>query len=853
MRLYGLLLRLYPSSFRTEYESELTAVFAERARGFSRFRAALAAIFDIVPNAIAVHWELLVQDLRFAARSLLRTPGFAVTAVLVAALGVGANTAAFSLADFVLVRPLPFQEPDRLVKLFQTHAAGRNELSPANFRDWKTQSRSLAASGATTSRAANLVGMGEPRRLETIRATPEVLPLLGVPALIGRHFTLADATSGHPVVLSYALWQSQFGGDRNIVGRAVTLDGVPHTIIGVMPATFHYPRRGTEAWTPLVFGEDDMEDRTDTYIEGIARLRDGVSIEQAREEMEVIAARLARQYPDENAEIGALVMSLRDEVSERSRMLVLALCGAALCILLLSCANLASLFLARGAHRARELAVRSALGAGRERLMRQLITESFAIALVGGLVGVAVAAASVPLLAHLVPGNLPTAAVPSVDLRVLGVAALFMLITGIAFGVLPAMRASGGGDLEALRGGVRSGGGRTQRLRAVLVIVEIVASVVLLVSSGLLIRVVWKIQSTEPGFRADNVLTLRTALPLPKYETVARREQFFTQVLEDVRALPGVKSAAYSTGLPLQMRGGIWSVSIGGKEPSRDGSDDVSLRFVTPQFFSTLQIPLQRGRDVAETDVLEPYVAVVSASFAKQHWPSQDPIGQRFKLAFFDRIVVGVVGDVKVRGLERQSEPQVYLPYKQVPDGGLIGYVPKDLVVRSTTPPESLIAPIRNIVHRVDPEQPVSNVRTMTEIVDDETASRVTQLRVLGVLAAIALLIAAIGIHGLLTYSVSLRLQELGVRRALGAQVGGIIALVLREGVRLAAIGVAIGAFLAYVAARGMGALLVGVRPADPLTFATACALCFIAVVAGCLRPAVQAANVDPMIALRTE
>jgi predicted permease len=853
MRLYRLLLHLYPSSFRNEYEAELTAVFAERTRGYSALRAALVAIADAVPNAIAAHWELLVQDLRFATRSLLRAPGFALTAIIVAALGVGANTATFSLADFVLVRPLPFAEPDRIVKLWHQSPAGRFELSPANWRDFGNQAHSFETLGATTFRPANLTGMGEPKRLETVRATPEVLPLLGVPPLLGRTFSKDEAIKGHPMVLSYGLWQSQFGGDRTIIGRAVKLDGVLHTIVGVMPPTFHFPRRGTEAWTALTFSEDDMADRTNTYIEGIARLRDGVTLEQAREEMNVIAKRLERDFP-ENKSVGAMVMRLRDEVSERSKMLVLALCGAALCILLLSCANLASLFLARGAHRARELAVRSALGAGRERLLRQLITESFAIAIVGGLAGVGVAMATVPLLARLVPGNLPTAATPSVDLRVLGVAAIFMLITGLTFGVLPAIRASGGSDLEALRAGARSGGGRTQRMRAALVIVEIVASVVLLVSSGLLIRVVWRIQSTEPGFRAEQVLAVRTALPLPKYDAVANRVRLFTQVLEEVRALPGVKAAAYATGLPLDMRGGIWSVEVGGEEPVRDGSADVSLRFVTPQYFSTLQIPLMRGRDVAESDTRESqFVSVVSAAFAKRHWPGEDPIGKTFKVAFFERTVVGVVGDVRVRGLERDSEPQIYMPYRQVPDGGLIGFVPKDMVVRTTVDPETLIAPIRDIVHRADPEQPVSHTRTMRSIVEEETASRLAQLRLLGALTLIALLIAAIGIHGLLTYSVSLRFQELGVRRALGAQVGGIIGLVLREGIRLASIGIVIGAIAAYVAARGMGALLVGIRPADPITFATACALCFAAVLIGCLRPAVQAANVDPMTALRTE
>lgn len=854
MRLYRLLLRLYPSSFRSAYGDELTAVFGDRARHMSAPGKALAAFADVVPNAIATHWDLLMQDLRYAARSLFRAPGFAITAILVAALGVGANTTAFSLADFVLIRPLPFPEPDRLLKLWEKPPGGRNEASPANFRDWKEQSRSFEDMAAYTSRAANLTGMGDPRRLDTILTTPGVFSLVGVPPLLGRHFTAQEAANGTPLLLSYALWQSQFGGAPDIVGRVVRLNGVPHTVVGVMPSTFQFPRRGIDAWSPLLLTAENFEDRTDTYLEVIGRLRKRVPVEQAREELELIAARLERQYPDSNKELGVHVLRLRDEVGERSRMLVLALCGAALCILLLSCANLASLFLVRGAHRARELAVRSALGAGRDRLVRQLVTESFAIAILGGIVGVAVAAASVPLLARLVPPTLPIAEYPTVDLRVLGMAAAFMVLTGLAFGVLPAVRSGGAQALDALRADARSGGGRTQRLRSVLVIVEIVASVVLLISSGLLIRAVWNIQQTRPGFRSANVVTMRTVLPLPKYEPVAPRVRFFEQVLDGVRALPGVESAAYVTGLPMQMRGGIFPATMPGDEEVRDGSTDVSVRYITPQFFNTLGIPFLRGRDVAATDDADhPYVVVVSESFVQRHWPGQDPIGKRFKVAFFDRTVIGVVGDVRVRGLERSSEPQVYLSYRQVPDGGVIGYVPRELVVRTTTEPDALLAPIREIVRKADPEQPISNITTLDAILNDETASRVTQVRLLGTMAAIALLIAAIGIHGLLAYTVSLRWRELGVRLALGAQTDGIVRMVLREGLVLAGIGIAAGVFVAYLAARGMGSLLAGIRPMDPATFAIAAVLCFLTVLAGCLRPALRAARVDPMTALRAE
>jgi len=570
----------------------------------------------------------------------------------------------------------------------------------------------------------------------------------------------------------------------------------------------------------------------------------------------VVSARLEQQYPRENKDVRAVALELRDQIAPSARLLVLAMCGAALCILLLACANLASLFLARGTHRARELAMRSALGGGRERLVRQLVTESLCIAFVGGLVGIATATAGVPILAHLVPNTLPWAGQPSVDLRLLGVAGLFVLSTGLTFGLAPALSAGQITSFDALRGGPRTAGGRTQQLRAALVVVEVSASVVLLVLSGLLIRAVWRIQAVDPGFAHHNVLTLRTALPLPKYLSTGRRVRFYDRVLEEVRSLPGVQSAAYATGLPMAMRGGIWQVSLPGQPETRDDANNVSLRFVTPQFFATFDIPVRRGRDIAATDVREqPFVAVVSASFASQYWPNQDPIGKRFTIAQEDRSVVGVVGDIRVRGLEQQSEPQAYLPYQQVRDSALIGYIPKALAVRTASSLRTgeLSARIREIVRSADVEQPITDVRTMSGIVDEETASRVTQLRLLGAMTLVALLIAGLGIHGLLSFSVSKRSQEIGVRIALGAQAGSIVRMVLREGLALALVGIAIGVAVAYAAARGISAILFGVRPEDPLTLTVAATLCLATTVLGCLRPALHAARVDPLTAMRTE
>jgi putative ABC transport system permease protein len=500
------------------------------------------------------------------------------------------------------------------------------------------------------------------------------------------------------------------------------------------------------------------------------------------------------------------------------------------------------------------MAVRAALGAGPERLVRQLVTESIALSLVGGITGVFVAVAGLPMLTQLVPGTLPIAEQPSVDLRALAVAAVLVAVTGLAFGVGPALFAGRSRALDALRAGLRAGGVRTQRVRAALVIVELAASVVLLIASGLLVRAVMRIQATDPGFRVENILTLRTALPRPEYDVTARREEFYRRVLQDVRTLPGVEGAAYVTGVPMSMRGGIWPVAVAGEEVVSQQTNSVGLRFVTTDYFATLGIPVRAGRDVAESDTRDsPLIAVVSESFVKRHWPNESGIGRRFMVALGERTIVGVVGDVRVRGLERESEPQVYLPSGQMADSSLVAYPPKDLVVRAAGGPEIHLPAIRRIVAAADARQPISNVRTMAEIVGEETASRMTQLRLLAILSSIALLIAGVGIHGLLTFTVSRRTHEIGVRRALGEQAGSVVRRVVREGMLLAAAGVGAGVLIAYQAARGMAALLAGVRPEDPVTIGIAAALCFATAVAGCLRPAMRAARVDPVNALRGE
>ena len=871
MRFYRALLRLYPASFRAEYGTEMAAVFAQRSREASGALGTLAlwteTILDVALNAARTHLDILGQDLRYTTRTLARSPGFTATVIVVAALGVGATTATFSITDHVLVRPLPFPDSERLTNLWQTTPGyGRLELSPANYRDWRSASRSFEAMAAYVSTSWSLLGEGDPERIEGTKATADLFPLLGTRPLLGRVFTEADDREGAPgtLLLSYGLWQRRFGGDPRVLGRKVILDDAPYLVIGVMPRAFLFPNRETQAWTAMRFEEDAFAERNNCYLRVIARRRPGASVAEARAEMQLVAAQLERAYPKENAQTGANVLRTRDEVSEQARLLLLALLGAALCVLLIACTNLASLLLARALFRRRELAVRTALGAGRERLVRQLLTETLVLALCGGVLGVFLALAATPLLARLVPTSLPIADAPQADIRMLVFAALATVVTGIGFGVVPALRAQRGVDMGGLREGSRSGAGRErERLRSALVVAEVTVSVVLLVSSGLLIRALWRLQAVDPGFRAEGVLTLRTNLPLPKYEQTEKRRQFYASVLADARELPGVKSAAYISFLPMAMRGGIWSIAVAGKPDPPGDQGTASLRFVTPGFFETLGIPIRQGRDVAESDAREALpVAVVSESFVKRYWPGENPLGRRLQFGllssngqgpFGERTIIGVVGDIKVRGLERSSEPQLYLSYQQVGDGWLVFYTPKDLVVRSAADPQALVPALRRIVTRTDAAQPVSDVRTLADIVAADTAPRSVQARVLVAFAATAVLLAGIGIHGLLAFAVSSRAQEIGVRIALGAERRDILTLVLRQGLALATVGVALGVALAYVAGRSLEALLAGVSPRDPTAFLAAGAVSLGMVMLGSLLPALRAVRVDPLTAIRAE
>ncbi|MDQ2711429.1 MAG: ABC transporter permease [Acidobacteriota bacterium] len=642
MTLYRILLLLYPAAFRAQYGGELTSIFRSRMRDVNSVAAQLLlwieTVTDVLLTATQTHWEILLRDVRYTLRTLRRSPGFTLTAILVAALGVGATTAAYTITDHVLLRPLPFPDIDRLVLLWEDMSPGNYktmEPSPANYRDWKQMSKSFSTVAASRPLSVGMTGVGDPQQIEGACVTSDLFPMLAARPLFGRIFSSGDDRAGSPgtIILSYGTWQARFGGTASILGRTVLLDGEPFSVIGVMKKSFSYPRQDVELWTDMRFKNDDFEDRNNNYLRVLAKLRPHVSQEQARAEMQVISQRLKRQYPKDNEHVGVTIAPLGEQVSDRSRLMLIALLGAGLCVLLIACTNLANLLLGRALARRKEISIRTALGAGREQLVRQTLTESVLLSMIGGALGIGIAALSVPFLSKLVPDSLPISAIPSVDARVLVFAVALTVVTGICFGVIPAAQAAsaaaGSGLAEGSRGGV---GGRREHLRRSLVVAEVAISFVLLISCGLLIRALWHLGQIDPGFRPADVLTMRTVLPMPRYESTAKRIRFYEQVLPAIRRILGVKEAAYTSFLPIAMQGGIWPVSVAGQESRLDRVfHQASLRFVTPGYFETLGIPLLQGRDIRESDTNQSqYVAVVSSSFAREYWPGQSPIGRHF-------------------------------------------------------------------------------------------------------------------------------------------------------------------------------------------------------------------------------
>ena len=809
--------------------------------------------------------ETLVQDLRYAVRSLLSHPGFTVVAVLTLALGIGANTAIFSVVNGVLLAPLPYRAPDRLVTVNHFYPSLNNLRAPVSvpgFRDYSARTDLFASAAVENGMAMNLTGSGDPERVNVTLVTGQFFPLLGVAPALGRSLQPDEAEAGknHVAVLSWGFWQRKFGGDRGVLGRKLTLDNEDYEIVGVMPARFQdffSPR--TDLFAPAVFKPADFADnrRTNEYLPFIGRLAPGVTVERAQTELHALAVRLRTTYTNSYSPDWDLkVTALSDEASRGVRSGLLLLLGAVAAVLLIACANVANLQLARTAARARDIAVRVALGASPRRLMRYLLTESVVLALAGGAVGVLLALWGVPALLALSSGNLPATARVGVDIRVLGFAVLVSLGTGLLFGFAPALQMARTDLHESLKEGGRSVGHRSSlRLRRGLVVSTVALALTLLVGAGLLIRSFARVVGVDPGFRPDHLLTFSVSLPAAKYPNDTVRVQVLQRLNAALNATPGVVSAGGTSNIPF---GGNWSTGSfnveGYQPPPNTPMPWGDMRLVTPTYLATMRAPLKAGRQFTDADRAgSPAVCIVDEELVHRYWPNVDPIGKRIT---FNNLsdssiqwiqVVGVVGHMAHEGLDAQKRVQVYFSIAQQ---GLpfLGFT-----VRTTGDPLAALGAVRAAVRSVDPELPLANVASMDHLIEQSTGTRRFAMLLLGGFAMLAMTLASIGLYGVMSYTVTQRARELGVRLALGADAREVLGLVLLQGLRLALTGVAIGLLAAFAVTRVMKNMLFNLSATDPLTFLTiALLLVAVALVASYL-PALRATRVDPIVALRSE
>ncbi|HJT28270.1 MAG TPA: ABC transporter permease [Pyrinomonadaceae bacterium] len=804
----------------------------------------------------------LMHDLRYAARLQRKNPGFTVVAVIALALGIGANTAIFSVVNTILLRPLPYKDPERLVMVWEDatkHGYPRDTPAAANFVDWRDQNQVFEGMAAIYDTSFNLTGSGDPERLEGRSVSANMFSLLGVEPQIGRVFTAAEDQPGaqRVVLLSYALWQRRFGGDQKIVGQSLTLNGESYVVVGVMTARFQFPSSDDQVWVPIAFTQEDAGNRNRHYLQVLARLKPGVSLTQAQSEMSTIAARLQQQYPESNTDLGAAVQPLHEHLVGDIKPALLVLLGAVGLVLLIACANVANLLLARAAVRQKEIAVRVALGARRWRLIRQFLTESVLLSTLGGLVGLAIAFGGLVLLKTFIPENISQTREISIDLKVLGFTFLVSVATGLIFGLAPAVQAARFNQIDTLKEGGRDAatGGAGKRLRGLLVMAEVAISLVLLIGAGLLINSFLRLRNVDPGFRADNLLTMRVVLPDLKYETMDRRSVFYTDLINRVQSLAGVRSAAVTTNLPLYRQGNSISIGIEGRPAPPPGQELIVVtRIVSPGYFDTMSIPLLQGRQLSEQDAkTTPRVVVISETMGRRYWPGEDAVGKRISLGRIRKPedwfqVVGVVKDVRQFELTAEPRPQMYLTYRQA------GFFDaRDLVVKTDVDPASMAATVRNAVWEIDKDQPVSNIQTMEEILAGSIARQRFSMLLLAIFAAVALVLAGVGIYGVMSYSVAQRTHEIGIRMALGAQTGAVLKLAVGYGMKLVLAGLVIGLIAAFALTRVMSTLLFGVTATDPATFTLISLLLIAVAVIASYIPARRATRVNPIIALRYE
>jgi putative ABC transport system permease protein len=800
-----------------------------------------------------------LQDLKFALRMLAKSPGFTLVAVLTLALGIGANTAIFSIVNAVLLRPLPFQDSSQLVLLRETYkGVGNVSVSYPNFLDWRQQSHSFSAMAVVNNVAFNLSGVAQPENIGGYAVSPNFLALVGVRPVLGRDFLPGEEKPGTaPVILlSYQLWQSHLGGDPAVIGRSITLDGRSFSIVGILPPAFRLLDR-TDVLVPIgVFAADltDRGERGDTDVVG--RLSPGVRLSQAAVEMATITARLAAQYPQSNHGFGAHLESFREAFSGDTRLAALVLFGAVVFVLLIACVNVANLFLVRGAARAREIALRQAFGASRGRLIRQMLTESFVLAFCGGILGIILGAWGISGLGHLLPADSVQTMGVRMDLSVFLFASVTIILVAFAFGLIPALQATHP-DLQAtLKEGGRSATSASapHRLRAALAVAETALALVLLVGAGLMLKSLYHLIQVSPGFQPARVLYMELDLRNDQYSKDPAILNFWQQVLDRVRVIPGVESAALGTGVPLTGNHRRSDITIEGLPTPGPGEFPHPDRHnVSAAYITTMGIPLLGGRNFSDADnETAPDVALINSTMARRFWTDGDPIGKRFLWGHPGKdekwiTIVGVVADTKLYGLDNPARLEVYSPYRQHPSADM------NLVVRSPMDPASLTSAIRAAVAAIDKDQPIFDVHTMQQLVDDSISTRRLTLVLLGIFSALALMLAAIGIYGVMAYSVALRTQEIGIRMALGAQQKDVLRLILGQGARIAFFGVAIGLGAGAALARLLSSLLFSVSTSDPITFAAVSVLLLAIALLACYVPARRALRVDPIIALRYE
>ncbi len=817
--------------------------------------------------------DTLVQDLKFGLRSLVKNPGFTVVAVLALALGIGANSAIFSVVNAVLLRPLPYPQPDRLMSVWENNSVRgwhKDVVTPADFIDWRHDARAFDTMATYFGRGFNMRAGQESERVRGADVSIDFFRVLRAAPVAGRDFMPQDeggAGGGRVAIIGDSLWRRRFGADPQVVGRAITLNSESFTVVGIAPPGLEFPDK-SEIWTlaknvvptnPFIPASTDIKGvRGMHYLYCIARLAEGAGRAQAQTEMDTIAARLEKQYPESNANTGVEIIPLHESIVGDVRPALLVFLGAVGLVLLIACANVANMSLARAASRRREIAVRTALGATRLRLVRQCLTESVLLSIVGGGAGLLLALWGTDLLVALGPDTIPGTSSIGVDTRVLGFTLLLSVLTGLLFGVLPALQASGTDPQDALREGGRtsSAGPRARLLRRALVVCEMAIALVLLAGAGLLVKSFLRLQTIDPGLSVDRVLTLRLWMPDSRYAEDATQVHFYDEVLRRTAALPGVATAALTSDLPLGGSDSVLNFSIEGRPDAKRGEEPESgFHQVSPDYFRALGIPLLRGRSFDPRDTAQPTpgVVVVSETLARRYWPGEDAMGRRISFGTNDKgerywmTVIGIAADVRQKGLHTDPRAESYVTYTQWPSRYTT------LVVRSGLDSSGLAASVQREVQAVDADIPLYDIKTMREVLDGSLASRRFNTALLALFAVLAVLLAGVGLYGVMAYMVTQRTHEIGVRMALGARRRDVLRLVVGQGMTLTLVGVALGVAGALALTRVLSTLLVGVAVTDPWTFGAVALLLSAVAFVACYVPARRAARVDPMVALRCE